>query len=177
MRRLFFALWPDHAVRAQLARAAAGIDCGDGRPVAVEKLHLTLLFIGGVDDGATARLCAALNTMSGRGFEFRLDASGWWRRSAVVWLAPTVIPPLLLGLVEQLRARAAAVDIPLQAGPYRPHVTVCRGARKRPAVGDIDCRWPVDEFSLVESIPVAGGVRYAVLRRWPLGPRGCGEGG
>jgi RNA 2',3'-cyclic 3'-phosphodiesterase len=168
MRRLFFALWPSDAVRAQLAQAAAAIDPGDGRRVATANLHVTVLFLGEVADGIAERLCAAADGSAGRGFELHVDAAGWWRRSAVVWLAPSLVPPALLSLVEQLRELVSGVDIPLEARPYRPHVTVYRRAHRPPRSARIGCRWRIDEFSLIESLPGAAGVRYQVLRRWPL---------
>ena len=43
LHRLFFALWPDDATRARLAQAARQ---WSHRPVADDKLHMTLHFLG-----------------------------------------------------------------------------------------------------------------------------------
>ena len=47
--RLFFALWPDEGVRAELARWTRALHaaCG-GRTTRADKLHLTLAFLGEV---------------------------------------------------------------------------------------------------------------------------------
>ena len=45
--RLFFALWPTDAVRAELAAAAPSYSCL-GRAIAARNLHITLVFLGSV---------------------------------------------------------------------------------------------------------------------------------
>ena len=48
-RRLYFALWPDAALRATIARVAAGpAAVAGGRAVPAADLHVTLAFLGGV---------------------------------------------------------------------------------------------------------------------------------
>ena len=49
--RLFFALWPPEEVRQALWRSGAPLrEACRGQPVAKRNLHLTLLFLGGVDE-------------------------------------------------------------------------------------------------------------------------------
>ncbi len=59
MPRLFYALWPDDAARAQLAQAAAALNVHDGQRVRDENLHLTLVFLGAVDAECQAAPAAA----------------------------------------------------------------------------------------------------------------------
>lgn len=56
-RRLFFALWPDAAMREELAAVArdAVRSARGARPVALESLHVTLAFLGAVPE---ASVCA-----------------------------------------------------------------------------------------------------------------------
>ena len=58
--RLFFALWPDSAVRAVLQAScqAVTVSCG-GRPVPPRNYHLTLAFLGQVDSADLAGIRAA----------------------------------------------------------------------------------------------------------------------
>ena len=54
-RRLFFALWPDPALQAGIAETAERIARTrkiEGRTIAAERLHLTLLFLGVVSSEA-----------------------------------------------------------------------------------------------------------------------------
>src|SRR5690606_10650260 len=54
--RVFYALWPDEETRASLARATrhAVRRCG-GRPIRRENLHITLAFLGSVDETGLQR--------------------------------------------------------------------------------------------------------------------------
>jgi len=55
-RRLFFALWPDEATREQLAHITRKAVRGSGgRPIPVENLHSTLVFLGSVPEIASRR--------------------------------------------------------------------------------------------------------------------------
>ena len=60
MPRLFFALWPDTAVRDELYRAAqAAHDGSGGRLMRRDNLHQTLVFVGSVAAERIAGLEAA----------------------------------------------------------------------------------------------------------------------
>ena len=67
-RRLFFALWPDAVLKAQIGHAArTPARSVDGRRVRDENLHLTLLFLGnvGADAEARVRIAAGASCQSG----------------------------------------------------------------------------------------------------------------
>ncbi|HJP34486.1 MAG TPA: 2'-5' RNA ligase family protein, partial [Gammaproteobacteria bacterium] len=104
MRRFFFALWPDDTIRAQLLRTALKIECGDGRRIVAANLHVTLLFIGNVEDGSVEGIGEAADSVIGDRFALHFDTLDR-RRGGIAWLAPKVIPPGLSKLVEQLRRR------------------------------------------------------------------------
>ena len=49
-QRLFVALWPDRTVKAALTDIQTTLELGRfGRPIPEDNLHMTLLFIGEVD--------------------------------------------------------------------------------------------------------------------------------
>ena len=53
MSRYFFALWPEAGAASELARVAVALaGLVGGRPVPLERIHLTLAFLGALDDGA-----------------------------------------------------------------------------------------------------------------------------
>jgi 2'-5' RNA ligase len=162
--RLFFALWPDAAVRQQLARHRPDA----GRPVTAENLHITLLFLGSVDREQQERMTEAAAGVLAPPFQLQLDRLDHWRRSGIRWLGLTMPPPPLLSLHQQLRAAAEAVGIAVEARQYRPHVTLARNAPAIAAQAIEPIHWDVADFCLVESVTGAGGSRYTVRRRWPL---------
>ena len=101
MKRLFFALWPDNAVRGRLAEVAGLLQINTGRRVPPDNFHITLVFLGNVQEQVVPELAAAAERLRQPGFSLQIDRCGWWKRAKVAWLAPAPTPAPLLDLVEQ----------------------------------------------------------------------------
>jgi 2'-5' RNA ligase len=72
--RLFFALWPDEALRLHLQEAATTIPTeAGGRRVPGANLHLTLHFIGNVYFEQMDCLQAAARTVDASAFDLTID--------------------------------------------------------------------------------------------------------
>jgi 2'-5' RNA ligase len=165
--RVFFALWPDDATRAAISRATrAVVGASGGRPIAKERLHVTVAFLGELtaDGLASARTAAPVSVGE---FELVLDSVGLWPESKILWLAPMAPPEARFELDARLADALAARGFRVEERVYRPHVTLAR--RARAVVAEIQpVRFPVRELALVESFPDAHNVHYEVLERWPL---------
>ena len=79
MPRLFVALDLPQAVKQSLEPLAKGL--GDVRWLAPEQQHLTLRFIGDVDNGALHDIAEALATVPAWPFELTLKDSAIFRRA------------------------------------------------------------------------------------------------
>ena len=106
-QRLFFALWPDPAVRAALAGVTARLTLPRGRLTPPQNLHVTLVFLGAADAARRACVEAAADGVQAEGFTVTLDRTGWWRRPQVFWAGSSVTPQPLLDLVGALQAGCA----------------------------------------------------------------------
>jgi 2'-5' RNA ligase len=165
--RVFFALWPDDATRAAISRATrAVVGASGGRPIAKERLHVTLAFLGELTD-AGLKNARAVPPIPVGPFELNLDAVGVWPESRILWLAPTAPPDALPELEERLWDGLVEHGFRAADRVYRPHVTLAR--RARPVEAAIEAvRFPVRDLALVESFPDGRNVHYEVLERWPL---------
>ncbi len=168
--RLFFALWPEKKEAQELhalgERHLAGLDC---KPLPVERLHLTVLFLGNVSHDRLQEVEAAAATVSGRAFTLSLDYLGYWRRAEVGWLGPSKSPAALEALARDLRNALAATGFDLETRPFRPHVTLARKLAQPLESRQVECQqWQVDEFSLVRSVTHATGPEYSQLARFSL---------
>ena len=107
--RLFFALWPDARVRAQLVHWARELHavCG-GRRMRPENLHLTLAFLGDVDEARLAQVEQAGGEAAPQAGSLLLDAPGHWKHNRIAWASASVVPAELQALVADLRDRSAA---------------------------------------------------------------------
>ena len=166
--RLFFALWPDDAVRAQLARWSRELHalCG-GRPTLPENLHVTIAFLGGVADARVAEVERAANEVAPKAVSLVLDQPGYWKHNRIAWAGATVVPPALEALVVELRDALTRSQISFDAKGFASHVTLLRDAREPKGMPALDpvC-WRVDGFALVQSVTLPRGSRYEIHRAW-----------
>jgi 2'-5' RNA ligase len=133
--RLFIALNLPSQVREDLWAATARLRemelpvkwvRGDG-------VHLTLKFLGEVEDEREAELAAALTRAAGGARALSLALEGFgvfpdFRRPRVVWagIAPEPALEILQHRVEQ---EFAPLGFPTEARAFRPHVTLGRATR------------------------------------------------
>jgi 2'-5' RNA ligase len=167
--RLFFALWPDDGVRAQLARWSRELHelCG-GRTTLPENLHVTLAFLGGVEDARVAEVERAASEVAPKAASLVLDQPGYWKHNRIAWAGASVVPPELEALVCGLREVLAKSQIRFDAKPFVSHVTLLRDAREPKGMPGLEpIPWKVDGFALVRSVTLPRGSRYEVLRSWP----------
>ncbi len=169
MPRLFFALWPDAAVRDRLYRAAQAAHRGSGgRLMRRANLHQTLVFVGTVAEACVDCVEAAAAGIAVPPFKLDFGTTGYWRHNRIIWAAPAATPQPLAALVGALEAGLARGDVDFDRRPYSPHVTLVRDARACAPLPELKFEWHLRDFALVESGRDTGGVAYRVVARWPL---------
>ena len=167
LKRVFFALWPDDATRTSLVRATRrGVRLSGGRPIAKERLHVTVAFLGEVDAERLELARGAAPIRVGP-FDLVLDLLGVWPQSRVLWLAGREVPDALNTLEHDLWTALEERGFRREERIYRPHVTLARRARAVEETVD-PVHWRVTELALVESLPDGRNVHYEVVQRWPL---------
>lgn len=194
-RRLFFALWPDAATRAQLAALLPAVPLAavaGARPVPAQNLHLTLAFLGTVAASAEARLIGLAQDSAGQrplsssgqpgslpllrvppALALALDTLGHWPRGGILYAAPTRPPAALPALAAEVAALARAAGVaPPTDTPFHAHVTLARRLAVAPTLAwprPAPIVWSVDRYCLVWSRPTPTGSVYEVVASWPLG--------
>ena len=169
MGRYFFALWPDDAVRRQLEAVSDRLPAGCGRSVRIGNLHITLVFLGNVEQSVMERIRLEADGVHCGKFALTLDRHGWWRRPQVIWLGSDTVPVALEDLTARLNAIAAGHGLRIDSRPYTPHLTLVRKA-KRPLTRFTysPIHWEIRDFCLVQSVTHADGAEYKIIQNWPL---------
>lgn len=182
--RLFVAVWlPDEGVELLCRLPRPAIDGVRWTPA--EQWHVTLRFLGRVDDDGVEAALGALASVSvsvGMGPAALAPAAVMGPVSEL--LSPRVLCVPVAGLDGVAAAVAKAfesVGEPAEDRRFRGHVTLARmkglGRREaRELAGEpIALEWPVREIALVRSHlgggPAGTPARYEVVASRPLGPR------
>jgi 2'-5' RNA ligase len=169
-RRLFFALWPDAALRASLQRRLAPLCAPDwGRVTGPAQWHVTLEFLGAVAESRLSSLLEIAGQARGEPFEVVFDRVEYWPRPRVLCLVARELPRPLAELSIELRRALSEHGFQVERRAFRPHLTLARKARlpdPLPAIESVP--WPAREFALVQSVTDPGGARYRPLQAWPL---------
>ena len=168
--RLFYALWPEPSVRAQLAQLLTGVQ---GRLVPAANLHITLAFLGQQPVSRVPALLEIAARASLPRMSLVLDHVGYFRRHGVLWVGMSQTPPALLEgrarLVEMLNEAGVPYDA---GGRFKPHITLARDAAAPQSTTLAPITWEVPgKVELVSSTVVEQRVQYQLLDRsqahWP----------
>lgn len=166
---MFFALWPEPDIQAELAQTGRALQGAmGGKLTRQESIHLTLAFLGDVDMDRMGEVLGIGARAAFRPFGFVVDTTGCWGHNGVAWLGPRATPGPLLSLVDSLRGALRESGFRVEQRPYAAHVTIVRKARCRPIDLTLSpVEWRVNHFVLVRSQLTAEGSRYTVVGRWP----------
>jgi len=163
--RVFFAIFPNKSVQAQLAHQAELMEpiCG-GRKVKMQHIHLTLLFLGNVAVHRIEMLRQAMKNVSAQAFEFNLEEIGYWKRNQVLYIQAKQFPAELFFLVDSLRNSLSEAGFLFDKRAYKPHVTLIRKAAHHVKINlDDPIKWHVKKWALIQSKQTDRGVDYISL--------------
>ena len=173
--RVFLAVAPPHEVRLALIDQISHLPI-PGRLVPPDNWHITLRFLGEVDEVACERYAAAIDQCDlGPDFPLRIDHLGAFPKPSkanVVWAGVDRGQQRLFQLAEIADERAMDVGIVGEERPFRPHLTLSR-VRPQVSVADLmdeelDVLWRVDGLVLFRTLPGRGTVRYEPLEAFSL---------
>jgi RNA 2',3'-cyclic 3'-phosphodiesterase len=168
-RRIFFALWPTDEVRENIVSAFNFSPQSEmnGRIMQPENLHMTLHFIGDVSPEKLACLIQAAKKTFVTEFEIALNYYGYFNKPKVFWMGLDKMSPVLEKLYQNLGSAFLKCEYQPEGREYSPHVTLMR---KISTIGEIveftPINWRVNNFVLLESIPITDGVKYKVIERY-----------
>jgi 2'-5' RNA ligase len=184
--RLFFAIELHESLRVALDHAIAPLRVTEPELawVHVDKLHLTMKFLGDVAEWDAERLVEAADAVARRHRPFEMTLGGVgafpnFRRARVVWIGVESDPRLEL-LHHDLELACEEAGFEVEGRPFRPHITLARvrsplpldrarpfaRAARRVAYAASD---QVQALGLLESTMGSGASRYRRVHAASLG--------
>jgi len=184
--RAFLAINLDGGLRERLFRDTAMLRTAlpDASWVRAENLHLTLKFLGDVDEARAAALARALRPAVARlpVVDATLAGAGAfpdWRRARVIWIGIHDDQPVQ-SLAAKVEQACTAAGFPRERRPFNAHVTLARV--RRPIGRDTTAAaagaaqafattypFRIGAVELMRSEPASQGSRYTVVVSLPLG--------
>jgi 2'-5' RNA ligase len=166
--RLFFAVWPPAKAAAALhawareARRRTG-----GRVTRAGAIHLTLAFLGDVEEGRLEELRTL--EITGRRHDLPIEQARYWPRNRIVWAGPLELPSLLGEIAKELGRILGQRSFRTEKREFAAHVTLIRNAGAPEALPPVPrVHWPVEEVALVRSRLSPAGPDYAIVQRYAL---------
>ncbi|GAA1220385.1 RNA 2',3'-cyclic phosphodiesterase [Kitasatospora nipponensis] len=186
--RLFLAALPPAAALAELGATAAGLRALPGaeglRWTAEDGWHITLAFLGRVDEQRLPELREVLARAGAEGPAHRLRLAGGGRfGERVLWVGLAGQTRALRSLAQRAGRAVDEVHPLEQEHDYHPHLTLARTPRGGPPDGERrralrraaelleafqGVEWPVTEFHLMCSEFADGRPHYTSVTSWPL---------
>ena len=168
-RRLFLACWPDQTLQELLDSLAQRLQKKHGgRKTARENIHLTLIFLGQVQQHREQQLRKQLRTLDVKQFDLELDEAGAFTHCRINWVGPRIIPKGLKDLHQALKHISHDLGFHTEERPYKPHVSLLRKAKTQPEQAIKPIPWKVDRYCLIESKLKDNGVQYEILEEFQL---------
>ncbi len=162
---LFYALWPDDAVREALAQLQSRLHGRLTRPL---NLHLTLAFLGPQPEALQPLLRSILARLHFGPLNLEIDHLGHFAGNRIAWAGMHSVPLTLIQLHRTLTNELNRKGIDSDSGrAFRPHVTLARNADAPPEQAFAPIRWRADQIVLAQSPSPGGQPLYRVLATQP----------
>lgn len=163
------------------AQARLRPEASGARWLPVQNCHLTLAFLGDMDEQAETRAVGALSNIGADfdPFEIALQGAGQFPPRgpfAVLWLGVGRGEAALKALAAEVRERLKGAEVGFDKKPFAPHITIARAQRGRKAFFQSPGRFAeleagsqrVEAVSLMQSVLDPKGAVYTERKRFLL---------
>jgi len=180
MARLFFGLELPSDIKERLLNVRAKVPGAKWQ--SAEQLHITLLFLGRVEEDRLEAVIGSAREIRLIPFELEVSGLGCFgqpRRPRNLWAGVQPGAPVA-AIHEALGQRMENLGFEAERRSFLPHITLARFKRQPGSVegllaeqgASVFGRFAVTEFALFESKPGPAGSVYRVIERFPLSGSG-----
>lgn len=175
MPRLFIAIRPPPSIMDALIDTMEAVK--NARWQDEDQLHLTLRFIGEVEDRLAEDIAHALGAVSFEPFDVAIAGTGHFQRKGLVHSIWAGVQPSagLQALHQRIARCCTALGLAPERRKYSPHITLARFSRHSADIPAWLARhgglrlppWRAESFSLIESHLSHGPALYQEIASYP----------
>ncbi len=176
MPRLFTGLEIPESVASQLQLLRGGIP--GARWIEPEDYHITLRFIGDIDEATAAHIRELLDEVHLPAFELKVSGLNWFGGARPHSVHARIEPvPGLIALQQAHERICQRAGLKPEPRRFVPHITLarCKGAPLEAVRDYVSAHglfsatpFPVRRFAMFSARPSRGGGPYVVEQAWPL---------
>ncbi len=176
MPRIFFGLELPSEIKERLLNVRVSVPGAKWQTA--EQLHITLLFLGGVEESRLEAVVDSARAIRPTPFELEVSGLGCFgqsRRPRNLWAGVKPEAPVA-AIHEALGLRMEKLGFEAERRSFLPHITLARFKRQPGSVERLLAeqgayvfgQFAVTEFALFDSKPGPAGSEYSVIERFPL---------
>ncbi|MGC9310514.1 MAG: RNA 2',3'-cyclic phosphodiesterase [Candidatus Aenigmatarchaeota archaeon] len=178
--RLFIAISPPDEIKSKIAGLADSVSSNESglKKVSKENCHLTLKFLGEVDEKKLEEIKATLSNIKSEGFKISLNGIGFFPGAEyikVVWAGVEGGKTEAINLQKEIDERLSKLGFKKEKN-FEPHLTIARvkflkdksGFLEKLKKADFKGEFTVESIELVESTLTPKGPVYRVISRFNL---------
>jgi len=168
--RLFFGLNPDPQTALDIIDWRERSLPPMARPVPVDNLHVTLAFLGEVQDRYLEELFDLANQVQSGPFDLRINQLGFWSKPKILWIGPDEIPQEVSQLAKMLGNVRGRMGFRADKKEFLPHISIARRCEMPPPASALKPDFTIyfDRFTLFESTRIKSGLSYRAVQDWML---------
>jgi 2'-5' RNA ligase len=168
--RLFFGLKPDPQTALDIIDWRERSLPPMARPVPVDNLHVTLAFLGQVQDRYLEELFELAGQVRSDPFELKISQLGFWSKPKILWIGPENIPQSISELAKLLGIVRRRMGLRADKKEFLPHISIARRCEMPPPASVLKPDFTIyfDRFTLFESSRIKSGLYYRAVQDWIL---------
>jgi len=173
--RLFFGINFDEKLKERFRNVIEVMkeDIIKGRLINPENIHMTLVFLGEVEEEMVIKLNNILDNINIQAFNINLSNLGTFPKKDgdILWIGIDD-NPILEEVVKKLTTQLKDLGFTIENRPYTPHITIGRKIRLKEGISNlnIDETFKVKSIHLMELKSIDGSIRYVSIYERELQP-------
>ncbi len=151
------------------------LDSLEKKPVPADNFHVTLVYIGAVNESQLQLLITKVKEVKADSFKLTINKTCYWPQPKVLHLTPTTIPPRLIELQREVNKAIEQAGLPPETRTYRPHLTLYRKITlsefeqlEEDGMPEPHTSIDIKQFAIYESVSDDDGVHYEQLEAFDL---------